>query len=97
MNKHQAILDKVLRYGRDLGRSDTVRRGTGTRCRVRKYARYTVRLDLFYASYVPLRAECLILCDGLPIARYVTTDDSINTLQALYYDGVLVNVEQTLK
>lgn len=93
---HQRVLDKVLRYGRDLGSSDTVRNGKGTRCRVRRWAHYTVRMDLFVADYAPVRAECLILKDKIPVARYVSTDLSVQGLQMLYYDGILIRSENML-
>ena len=93
---NQQLIDKVLRYGRDMGRSDTVRRGNGTRCRVKRWGRWTVRIDLFYANYAPCRAECLLLNNGIPHARYVSADNSIQALQMLYYDGIIVRSERTL-
>lgn len=95
-NDHQSIIDKTLRYGRDMGRSDTVRSGKGTRARVRRWGRWTVRLDLFFADYKPVRGECLLLNNGVPVARYVSADNSIQALQMLYYDGIIVRSERML-
>lgn len=95
-DSHQDLIDRVLRYGRDMGRSDTVRNGVGTRARVRRWGRWTVRLDIFYADGAPVRAECLLLNNGMPAARYVSADSSVNALHMLYYDGIIVRCERTL-
>lgn len=93
---HQSLIDKVLRYGRDMGRSDTVRKGCGTRARARRWGRWTVRMDIFYADYAPVRGECLLLNNGVPVARYVSTDNTLNGLEMLYYDGIIVRTQRML-